>query len=417
MKKIVVIGAGAAGLMAAIAASDEGCDVTILEHKDAMGRKLRITGNGKCNFTNLSCCAENLKKDSFLRSENISFAEEALKLMPVSKTLSFFESKGMTFIEKNGYVYPRSEQASSVVEFFDGLCDAYNIRIIYKAEVKKILKEDRCKVEYIYDNQRTFITADKVIIAAGSKANSKTGSDGSGYYFAKCLGHNIVPVVPGLVGLCVDEDYIKKMSGVRATGEITVYENGLSKKLASDKGELQFTAYGISGIPVFQVSRYVAKELYNGGKVTGVVDLLPEYEEKELINRLVMLKRNNKNHSIDMVFKTMVNNKVSDVVFDYFGIEKNDSVINISDEIIENIIHFMKNMKFNINDTNGFENAQVCAGGVDTKEVNSMTMESGIHKDIYFAGEVLDVDGICGGYNLQWAWTSGYIAGKAAAKA
>ncbi len=423
MKNIVVIGAGAAGLMSAVTAAYNGNKVTILEHKDVIGKKLKITGNGKCNFTNTY-----FEKDSY-RSDNIEFVEKALKKFDAFETIKFFEKLGMFFIEKNGYVYPKSETASSVVSFFENLCKKLDVDIIYKAEVKKIIGSiDDFSVQYITDGKRLEIEADRVIIAAGSKAAAGTGSDGSGYYFAKNLCHNVIDVVPGLVGLKVEEKFIKNLSGVRAKGKIKLFVRECTYE---DYGEIQFTSYGISGIPTFQVSRYATKELLSADKVYGCIELLSEFETMELAGKLIdNMWGDNAEEVLKNAFLTILNEKVSEAAIAEFERKyyktsggKKISLKEVTaknnrkeiENIIEKFVEFVKNIPFTVTDHNGFENAQICAGGVDTREVED-TMESKLVKGVYFAGEVLDADGKCGGHNLQWAWSSGYIAGSEVGK-
>lgn len=403
MKDVVIIGGGAAGLFAATLLSMNGIKVTVLEHKDVIGKKLGVTGNGKCNITNMD-----FNMDCFF-SEDKQFPSYALNDFTNMDFLDFMKNLGMDFVNKKGYVYPRSESASSVVQFFKYQCISNGVNIIYKAEVKKISGSDgEFNVQYIKDNERMDISAGKVIIAAGSKASSKTGSDGSGYYFAKTLGHSVIEPVPGLVPLVVKEDYVKELAGVRCQGKISLYDE--NTVIAEDKGEIQFTSYGVSGIPVFQVSRFASKKLLFEKHIKGIIDFCDEKDEIILKNDIEKAIANNKNYPLKVLLNVLFNEKVVRYAMKRAKVDFEVLTDKINKDEIEKIVAALKQMEFTIYDTYGFDNAQVCAGGVDTKEINPKTMESKLVSGVYFAGEVMDVDGKCGGYNLQWAWSSSFAA-------
>ncbi len=403
MKNIIIIGGGAAGLFAGTVLSVHGCKVTILEHKDTVGKKLRVTGNGKCNMTNM-----NMDSECFY-GDDLQFSSYVLNNFNNIDFLQFMKKLGMDFVDKNGYIYPRSESAASVVEFLKYKCISVGVQIVYKAEVKKIIENDGgFSVQYIKDNERINISADKVIIAAGSKSYPKTGSDGSGYYFAKTLGHNIIEPVPGLVPLKVEEDYIRELAGVRCQGKISLYdENSI---IAEDKGEIQFTNYGVSGIPVFQVSRFASKMLIHKEYVRASIDFCVEKDENKLKNDLKEAFLFNKNYPVKVLLNIMFNEKVVNCVMKKANINFEILTDEINDNDVDKIVVALKKMELTITDTCGFDNAQICVGGVDTRELNPKTMESKLISGVYFAGEVIDVDGKCGGYNLQWAWSSSFAA-------
>ena len=254
--------------------------------------------------------------------------------------------------------------------------------------------------------------ADAVILAAGSRAASKLGSDGSGYQLAQSLGHTVIPVVPALVQLRCKEGFYKALAGVRVQGKVSVYADG--KWLASDTGELQLTDYGISGIPVFQVSRYAAKALHHKCKTTAELDFMPDFTEEQLKSFLAKRANTRPDKEMEMFFAGVFHKKLSGVLLKNAGIPTTKKAGELSEKELKRLVRVIKHFSTEIVKTNSFEQAQVCAGGVDTGEINPETMESRLVRGLYLAGEIIDVDGMCGGYNLQWAWSSGYLAGKGA---
>lgn len=403
-KKIAVIGGGASGMMAAITASKQGAKVTVFEGNDRVGKKILATGNGKCNFSN-----ENMIENCFYASD-ASFVERALQTFGVKQSRDFFESMGMLIRDREGYLYPASEQASTVLDLLRTEMEKAGVRLVTEAKIKTVSVLDAHKfVLRINEKEEVF---DSLIVACGSQAAPKTGSDGSGYKLAKNLGHHIVPVVPALVQLRTKEN-LKAVSGVRAQAELSLKIDG--KEAAREKGELQLTDYGVSGIVVFQMSRTAAYALKENKKVTVSVDFLRDFSKAEyeefIAGRLECLK----DRSVEQFFTGMLNKKLMIYFAKQAGLSLEMPVKNADKEKLLNVFGLCKNWTLHINATNSFENAQVCAGGVALSEVTDK-MESKIHPGLFFAGEILDVDGKCGGYNLQWAWTSGYIAGLHAAK-
>jgi len=408
MIKTTIIGGGASGLMAAIAAAEEGNEVTVLEHKDVVGKKLSLTGNGKCNLTNMK------QEKSYYYSNNSAFPCCILNKFNHEATIAFFEDMGLRVKDKNGYIYPNSECAADVTELLVGRCRALGVNILYKSEVKKIIKSDsKINVEYIKDDKRMIVESDNVIIAAGSKAMPKSGSDGSGYYFAKCLGHKIIEPLPALTGFKVNEKYIKNLSGVRAQGRVSVFADGVN--IGSDEGEIQFTSYGISGIPAFQISGNISRNIYNGKKVSGYIDFFNDMSEDDLKAYIKEKIKKCPYKTIKEQFLSVINGKITEEILFVCNIDRESVSSDLEDDKINNISKIFKNFRFSVEEVNSFDNAQVCTGGVDTEEIDENTLESKLVPGVFFAGEVMDVDGICGGYNLQWAWSSGYVAGKSVA--
>lgn len=404
MRHVAVIGGGAAGMMAAITAAREGVKVTILEHKDRIGKKILSTGNGRCNFTNT------FQTPACYRSDNRDFAWNIIQKFNVEKTISFFKELGIYPKDRNGYLYPYSDQAAAILEVLQieiaklDICVMTEINVLDIQPVKRGI--------HVTTDKKT-ITVDSVILACGSKAAPVTGSNGSGYQLAKLLGHRIVPVLPALVQLRCAEKFYKSISGVRVQGTVEIYADDIS--LASDTGEIQLTNYGISGIPVFQVSRYAAKAIYQKQSVTAVLNFMPDMNKDEFLSFLQERITLCPHKTLDEFFTGIFPKKLCELWIRLSRLPKEMRVSDLSGEQLEKLVLLIQHLRTHITETNAFEQAQICCGGVDTTEINPDTLESNYVPGIYFAGELLDVDGICGGYNLQWAWSSGFVAGKEAA--
>lgn len=404
MRHVAVIGGGAAGMMAAITAAREGVKVTILEHKDRIGKKILSTGNGRCNFTNT------YQTPACYRSDNRDFAWNIIQKFNVEKTISFFKELGIYPKDRNGYLYPYSDQAAAILEVLQieiaklDICVMTEINVLDIQPVKRGIR--------VTTDKKT-ITVDSVILACGSKAAPVTGSDGSGYQLAKLLGHRIVPVLPSLVQLRCAEKFYKSISGVRVQGTVEIYADDIS--LASDTGEIQLTNYGISGIPIFQVSRYAAKAIYQKQSVTAVLNFMPDMNKDEFLSFLQERITLCPHKTLDEFFIGIFPKKLCELWIRLSRLPKEMRVSDLSGEQLEKLVLLIQHLRTHITETNAFEQAQICCGGVDTTEINPDTLESNYVPGIYFAGELLDVDGICGGYNLQWAWSSGFVAGREAA--
>lgn len=424
MRRIGIIGGGASGLAAAVAAarSDRQAKVFILEQKDRIGRKLLATGNGRCNLTNrqaVGSCAE-----SCYRGGDVGFAEEVLGQFGYRDTLDFFESLGLVVRMRGDYAYPRSDQASSVLEVLELELSRLGVEVYCKIRVESVVREkngfrvraeetlqDRKKGDKL--KEKRMFSADRVILACGGMAAPVFGSDGSGFQLAKALGHKVTLVVPALVQLKVKDHPFAKANGVRTEAKVTAMVDGVA--VFSDTGEVQITAYGISGIPVFQISRFLALGLYQRKRAEVLMDLLPEYSEDEVFGLLVKIAGKRKGLTAGGWLAGIFNRKLVPLILNLAGVRIQADVSKMEGRQIRSVAKTCKRVVLTVQDTNGFENAQVCAGGVRTKEVCPRTMESLRAKGVYLAGEMLDVDGICGGFNLQWAWATGYIAGKASA--
>ena len=407
MKKrhVIIVGGGASGLMAAISAAREGAQVTIVEQRERLGKKILSTGNGRCNLTNkymdVSC----------FRGDDTTIVSKILDNFGYQETISFFEVLGVILKDRQGYVYPISDQAGTILEVLCMEIEHLGVNIILEQSVKNISKTSR---GFTVRTTDTTLLGDAVILATGGRAASVLGSDGSGYALAKTFGHKLSPVVPALVQLKGKGNFYKQISGVRTQAKVSLYvDRGY---VCEDTGELQLTNYGISGIPVFQISRYAAKALNEKKAVMAEVDFLPSMSDdafEDFLHKRIELHghRTAEDFLIGIFHKKLIG-----LLLTASRINTNQVMDAVTNEQIIKLVSVSKHFRLEIEGTNDFEQAQVCAGGVRTSEVNPQTLESVYVDNLYLTGELLDIDGICGGYNLQWAWSTGYVAGRHAAK-
>ena len=354
-RTVGIIGGGASGLIAAISAARAGAQVTLIEHMDRVGKKILSTGNGRCNLTNYRMepeCYHCSQKD---------FPMKVIQGFGVEETLEFFKYLGIVPKDRNGYVYPNSDQAASVLDVLRWETERLGIRVLLSCQVS-VIKPQRDGGFLIWSSQGTLY---------------------------------------------------KQLAGIRTEARIRLLADGIC--MAEDKGELQLTDYGLSGIPVFQISRYASRALDKGSRVRASIDFMPSWKEDEafrlLKKRAVMLKEK----PVGELFTGMLNRKLAQVLIKLSGIDPSALCERLGNRQLERILYQLKSYEAIVMSVNPFSNAQVCCGGVDTREVDPDTMESRIRTGLYLAGELLDVDGICGGYNLQFAWSSGWIAGQSAA--
>ena len=402
--EIAVIGGGASGLMAAITAKKSGKEVIILERKDRILKKVLITGNGRCNITNVNANISNYF------GKNISSVENILNRFTPQDTMDFFNELGIVCNEENrGKVYPLSGQASSVVDALRFEAEKLGIKIETEFYVRKIEK-DGFKFK-IYSEDKKKIEAGRVILAAGGQSYPELGSNGSGFELAKELGHSVTKLSPSIVQLKTEKYQVKGLQGIKTDVAVTAY--GDNKKICTYDGELLFTDYGISGNVVFNIS--FVMPLYKN--VEFEIDFMEKFDYNELYEILKERKRILSHLTMENYFNGMINKKLGQFLSKVSGIEKlSKPVKDLNDSDIRKLCTVLKKYRVKILETTGFKNAQVTAGGVSLDEVNIETLESKIVKGLYFSGEVLDVYGECGGFNLQWAWASGYIAGENSAK-
>lgn len=405
MRTIGVVGGGAAGMMAAISAAGQGARVTVLEANERLGKKLLSTGNGKCNLGN-----EKLDPGEYYTGRP-DLLERCLRRFSTDDTMNFFHRTGLLIKSKNGYLYPASEQASSVLDVLRFEAAAAGIEVVTGCRVERIARDGRTGGIQVRGGGRDF-DFDRVILAAGGRAAPRTGSDGAGYLLAEQLGHSLIPTVPALVQLKCREPFFKSVSGVRAEAELLLGSAGEGK--VKERGELQLTEYGISGIPVFQISRQVNYRLLREREVEIAIDFLPDYTpeayERLYISRLLLQGQ----RTVEEFFTGMLNKKLMQLFVRLAGLHPTEITETADREKIKKVFELCRRFIVHVTGHNGYDNAQVCAGGIPLTEVTE-DLESVKSPGVYFAGEILDVDGRCGGYNLQWAWSSGYIAGTAAA--
>ncbi len=370
----------------------------------------------KCNLTNLhakvemTCCGSQEKEGAFVQnpegikpyvsSSDDSFAKTVLSGFNADSAIRFFSELGMVPLNKNGYIYPRSEQAASVLDLFRFACEEKGVEILcgyQPMSVEKTAKGFLIDGEYL---------CDRLVIATGGMNASKTGSDGSGYEIAKRFGHHLVPPVPALCALKCSDPFFKELAGVRTDAELTLYrlsgrkgETKSREELLTVSGNLQFNSYGISGIPVFQLSLLASRLLKNGEEILVKINLLPELSEEEL----VAILKNKKEHKL----LGILNKKLAHVIEkESYKAHPNER----EEEYPYVFTHMIQRFKVHPTSTVSFEEAQTTLGGISVEEIDPLTMESRLVKGLYFTGEILDVSGICGGYNLQWAWASAYAA-------
>lgn len=415
-RTVAVIGGGAAGMMAAIEAARAGAIVTLIEKNPQLGKKLATTGNGRCNYTNLDM--EDQIGGKF-RGFHPEFAAPALDALPPEAVLDWFRAIGVEPRFRGSYVYPNSDQASAVVDALREELHRLSVKVHYNAEVKSIQRVEKDAGYFLIQCTDAVVKADRVILAAGSKAAPKTGSNGDGYFIARKLGHTIVPYVPALCGIRCAGDAFRALAGIRTEAVLELSVDGLC--VDREAGELQLVDYGISGIPVFQLSRYAAYALQEGKKAAVYINFLPGFtneaeDPRECALRLYRQRQERlAGRKMESFFTGLLHQKLGQLLLRMASARPELPVAELSEKQLRSLASLSVRFKAECVEMNGFLQAQVVAGGVDTTEVDPCTMASRLVPGLYFAGEVLDIDGICGGYNLQWAWASGFVAGRHAA--
>ncbi len=411
MKKTIgVVGGGAAGMTAAILAARNGAYVTLLEGNDRVGKKLLSTGNGKCNLGNTDLGPERYgtRSPGRLKVWLDQFDTEA--------TIDFFCAIGLLTKKKNGGLYPVSEQASSVLDVLRFEMEREErIRVRTGCRVDRIRRDEERNRILLWSGSEV-LSFDRVILACGGRAAPKTGSDGSGYRLAEMLGHSLVPVVPALVQLKCREDWFKSVAGVRAEAEILLEDKEIGR--IRERGELQLVDYGISGIPVFQLSGRINYILREKKEVTLKIDFLPDCKGRaeEFSERLVRKRMPvERCGTVEEYFTGVLNKKLMTLMMKLAGLRPSEPAYGADPDKIRRVYELCRCLEVHVTGSNSFEHAQVCAGGVPLDELTE-ELESVKAPGVFFAGELLDVDGRCGGYNLQWAWCSGYLAGVFAAE-
>jgi len=395
---IGIVGGGASGMVAAIAASENRDNFVILFERQArVGRKLQATGNGRCNLTNRKLIPGNYHGDT------PEFAMPALAAFPVDETLRWFRGLGLyTVTEESGRVYPYSDQANSVADVLRFELERKGVQLLSGVEVSRI-KKDGEGFRVTAGEERYF--CDKVIIACGGLAGTKLGGSMAGYRLLKSFGHGCTRLRPSLVQLKSGWKGCVALKGVRANCHAAVCRDG--KVYSESTGQLQFTEYGLSGPVIFEVSRDVCQ---NGGDWTCRLDFLPEETAEDLMKELKA--RRDRNLPMEELLTGMLHNRLGRVLTQAAGLRNQGTSGSLRQDELEALCGAVKSLEVSIGDTMGMDSAQVTAGGILTAEFDPNTMESRLVPGLYACGEVLDIDGDCGGFNLQWAWSSGTVAGR-----
>lgn len=398
--KVIIVGGGASGLMAALTASERPENrVLLLERQARVGRKLLATGNGRCNLTNRRLSPENY------HGENAGFCEYALSRFGPEQTLSWFRELGLlTTAEASGRVYPVSDSANSVVDVLRlALAQRKNVEIRAGCEVQTLRKK-KGKFEVALPQET--VTGDCVIVCAGGCAGGKLGGTELGYRLLEGIGHHRTRLCPALVQLRTDTTYVRALKGVRCDAAVTYRAPGT---VQSRRGEVQFTEYGVSGPAIFELSRAVS-----AGTAPGILllDFLPEISEDELLALLQSRCAAMPEWKTEELLTGFVHNRLGKTILRSCGLPFEAACSCITDEKLRAVCRAVKHFALEVRGTMGMDGAQVTAGGIRTAEFRADTLESRLCRGLYAAGEVLDIDGDCGGYNLQWAWSSGRLAGE-----
>lgn len=399
---IGIIGGGASGMAAALAAAEqENVQVVLFERHDRLGRKLMATGNGRCNLTNMGACSD------FYYGNDLRFTEYALQQFPVENTLAWFRDMGLlTVAEDSGRVYPYSNQANSVVDVLRFALQKPNIQILTGFEVTKLKRSDP---GFVVESGNEAVYCDKVIVAAGGLAGTKLGGTMFGYKLLQKMGHHCTKLRPTLVQLRSDWRGCASLKGIRANCWAEISCDDVLH--SAGKGEIQFTEYGLSGPVIFEISRDVCQK---PGQWVCRIDFLPDMEEEELF--AMLQARKNSSLTAEELLTGILHNRLGRMITKNAEISSNCPIGALEEGQLREVCRQVKEFQVHLTEPMGMDCAQVTAGGMLTEEFDPMTMESKLVPGLYACGEVLDVDGDCGGFNLQWAWSSGRLAGLSAGK-
>ena len=408
MSRVIIIGGGASGMMAAIAAADNGHHVTLLEKNDKLGKKLFITGKGRCNLTN-ACDAETffdhiMSGKKFMYSAFYGFSND--------ETIGWFEAHGLTTkTERGERVFPASDHSSDVIKALETTMRSSNptVRVRLQTAVEKLLF-DQERITGVLLKDRTSLEADAVIVATGGCSYPACGSTGDGYRFAVSAGHKVTDRQPALVPLEIKEKWIQELQGL-SLKNVEVRINRNHKKIYEGFGEMLFTHYGVSGPLILSASSHINQEMYGDGLKLSI-DLKPALSEQQLDERVQRDFMENQNRHFKNALNKLLPAKLIPVVIQMSCIGEDRQINGITHEERGRLVHVLKHLEMTVTGTRGFEEAIITRGGISLKEINPATMESKIVKGLYFIGEVLDIDALTGGFNLQIAWSTAYAAGN-----
>lgn len=408
MKKVYVIGGGASGMIAAIAAAENGHQVIILEKNEKLGKKLYITGKGRCNLTN-AC-----DREAFFENviSNPKFLFRAFHQFSAYDTIDFFEHLGLrTKTERGDRVFPLSDKSSDVIAVLRERLERLGVDIRYRCEVADIVYEGGSFHGIILKGSDDILYGDAVIIATGGLSYPLTGSTGDGYDFARKAGHSVTELSPSLVPLYVSESYIKELMGLSLKNILITVKAG-QKEIYKDFGELVFTHFGVSGPVILSASRHIIPYLGQKEKITLTIDLKPALTQQQLDARILRDFEEFKNKQFKNSLNHLLPNKLIDVIIRLSYINPDKQVNSITKEERLGLVALLKNFTFTITKLGPYNQAVITKGGICVKEIDPSSMESKLIKNVYFTGEVLDLDALTGGFNLQIAWSTGYLAGS-----
>jgi len=401
MVDVIVIGGGASGMAAAISAARNGNKVILFEKNNKLGRKVAASGNGKCNLTNANIAS------SFYHDAYKADLDLILKQCDLDTVLEFMKSVGIRCKEKRGYYYPLSEQAAVVVQMLQAELEHLQVKLYFEERVTDVVQ--RKNGTFGVMTEKAEYCAKRVILASGGLAAPKLGADGIGYQILKDFGHTVIEPVPALVQMLVQERYVKKISGVRTEAKICL---SVGNQRFCEEGEIIFTDNGVSGIPVFQLSRYVTNAVKEKCNICLSINVIPTRDKNSILSDVSAMIQYNPELPLEYLFRTYCNHKLVYALICEAGLDAQMPCRKLANTQITKLIHNFQNMVLHITGTNGFEQAQVTRGGIPLNEVEPSTMESKIIPGLHITGELLDIDGICGGYNLHFAWATGILAGN-----
>lgn len=399
--KVLIIGGGASGMMAAlIAATDPGNAVTLLERQNRVGRKLLATGNGRCNLTNLHADL------SHYHGADPAFTVPAMRLFGVEKTLDFFHSLGLlTVTEESGKVYPLSDQANSVVDVLRFAMEARGVNVICSCDVIDVHKKARGIEAVSATGEKYF--GDKLIIACGGAAGKKIGGSKAGYHLLGLLGHSCTELLPSLTQIKTEQTFVRALKGVRADAAVRLRQNG--QTVAESSGEVQFAEFGLTGPVAFELSRAAATA---AGNPELCLDLLRAYSKEDVLSLLLAKKEAFPALAAEELFSGILPSRLGKTIIRRAELDYTAPLSSLSEQALSACVSLVKYFTLPVEGVMGFDSAQVTVGGVPTSEFRPDTLESRLMPNVFATGEVLDIDGDCGGFNLQWAWSSGYLAAK-----
>lgn len=407
MEEVIIIGGGASGLVAAITAARRGTKVCIIERLNRIGKKILVTGNGRCNMTNTDITSQR-----YHSSSNVKF-EEVLERFGYKETEKFFKELGIMPLIEGKKVYPLSEQATSIVDVLRMEIEKLGVEIIPDTKIVEIRPIK--KGWQLFSEEGKCFEARKVIMATGGMTNTSLGCDGLGYELLKKTGHSLRTPFPILVHLISPSPYCKMMKGTKFKADASIFVEG--KLTRKEYGEVLFTEDGLSGPPIFQISRVASLAALEKKKAEVRLDLFPSISEDELINIMYERITLHPERTIENLLIGVVHKRVIMPLIKAAKIESiHRSIDTLEYEEISSLVNVMKGFSFKVEGTRGYKFAQVTAGGISADEIDFNTMASLKAKDLYITGEVMDVDGDCGGYNLQWAWATGFIAGESVSR-